>query len=75
MTGNYSEHFPHTAPPETREAPAHFVRNGLHYLITSGTTGYHPNPEVAFDENATKNMFINSSAMHMTKRSRELFLL
>ncbi|RHS80956.1 hypothetical protein DW928_05275 [Firmicutes bacterium AM43-11BH] len=44
VTGNYSEHFPHTAPPETREAPAHFVRKGMHYLITSGTTGYHPNP-------------------------------
>jgi len=42
--GEYSEHFPHTAPPEAREAPAHFIRNGLHYLITSGTTGYFPNP-------------------------------
>ncbi|MDO5422412.1 MAG: family 43 glycosylhydrolase [Eubacteriales bacterium] len=42
--GSYSEHFPHTAPPEAREAPAHFMRNGLHYLITSGTTGYFPNP-------------------------------
>lgn len=48
VSGAYSEHFPHTAPPEAREAPAHFVRNGNHYLITSGTTGYFPNPsEVA----------------------------
>ena len=46
--GEYSEHFPHTAPPEGREAPAHFERNGKHYIITSGTTGYFPNPsEVA----------------------------
>ena len=31
-----------------REAPAYFRRRGKHYLITSGTTGYHPNPsEVA----------------------------
>lgn len=45
--GMYSEHFPHTAPPYTREAPAHFERGGLHYLITSGTTGYHPNPSEA----------------------------
>ena len=30
------------------EAPAHFIRHGKHYLITSGTTGYLPNPsEVA----------------------------
>jgi hypothetical protein len=27
-----------------REAPAHFFRNGLHYLFTSGTTWYYPNP-------------------------------
>lgn len=45
--GDYSEHFPHTAPPDAREAPAHFVRNGFHYLLTSGTTGYHPNPSEA----------------------------
>lgn len=35
-------------PPLTREAPAHFIHNGKHYLITSGMTGYVPNPsEVA----------------------------
>lgn len=45
--GEYSSHFPHTAPPLAREAPAHFIRNGRHYLITSGTTGYHPNPSEA----------------------------
>lgn len=27
-----------------REGPALFVRNGLHYMITSGRTGYLPNP-------------------------------
>lgn len=45
--GMYTEHFPHKAPPAAREAPAHFMRKGLHYLITSGTTGYHPNPSEA----------------------------
>nr|WP_304971690.1 family 43 glycosylhydrolase [uncultured Schaedlerella sp.] len=45
--GTYTEHFPHTAPPQAREAPAHFIRNGLHYLITSGTTGYYSNPSEA----------------------------
>lgn len=45
-TGYYSEHFPSSGPPLTREAPAHFYRKGLHYLITSGTTGYHPNPSI-----------------------------
>ena len=30
-----------------REAPAHFLRKGKHYLLTSGTTGYLPNPSEA----------------------------
>lgn len=48
VTGYYSTHFPHVAPPDVREATAHFTRNGKHYLMTSGTTGYLPNPsEVA----------------------------
>ncbi|MFE2424366.1 hypothetical protein [Streptomyces hokutonensis] len=48
VTGYYSTHFPQPHPPYVREAPAYFTRNGLHYLITSGTTGYAPNPsEVA----------------------------
>lgn len=51
VAGEPSDHFLHVAPPEAREAPAHFVRNGKHYLITSGTTGYHPNPsEVAVSD-------------------------
>jgi len=48
VTGYYSTHFPLIQPPFVREATAHFMRNGKHYLITSGTTGYLPNPsEVA----------------------------
>lgn len=48
VTGYYSTHFPLGRPPFVREAPAHFTRNRLHYLITSGTTAYLPNPsEVA----------------------------
>lgn len=43
VTGEYSSHFPHPGPPFTREAPAHFERNGSHYLVTSGSTGYFPN--------------------------------
>ena len=48
VTGYYSTHFPHICPPYVREATAHFYRHGKHYLVTSGTTGYLPNPsEVA----------------------------
>lgn len=43
-TGVYSTHFENGYPPYVREAPAHFMRNRKHYLITSGTTGYYPNP-------------------------------
>jgi hypothetical protein len=42
--GTYSEHFVGIRPPFTREAPTHFVLGGRHYLFTSGTTGYVPNP-------------------------------
>lgn len=49
VSGYYSTHFPHPeGPPYVREATAHFYRKGKHYLLTSGTTGYLPNPsEVA----------------------------
>lgn len=51
VTGYYSTHFPHPYPPFVREATAHFVRNYKHYLLTSGTTGYLPNPsEVAIGD-------------------------
>ncbi len=44
VTGYYSTHFPKFHPPFVREAPAYFERKGIHYLVTSGSTGYHPNP-------------------------------
>lgn len=52
VTGYYSTHFPHhEGVPYVREATAHFMRKGKHYLITSGTTGYFPNPsEIAIGD-------------------------
>ena len=51
VTGYYSTHFPRLYPPYVREATAHFLRKGKHYLVTSGTTGYLPNPsEVAIGD-------------------------
>ena len=44
VTGYYSTHFPLGCPPWVREAPAYFSRRGKHYLLTSGTSGYFPNP-------------------------------
>lgn len=48
VSGYYSTHFPRVRTPFVREAPAHFYRKGKHYMFTSGTSGYDPNPsEVA----------------------------
>lgn len=44
VTGNYSSHFPHEQPPLAREAPCFFKRGSKYYILSSGTTGYCPNP-------------------------------
>lgn len=44
VTGYYSTHFPHKQPPQAREAPSFFKHDDRYFLLTSGTTGYHPNP-------------------------------
>ena len=43
VSGYYSTHFARLYPPYVREAPAYFRRGRMHYLFTSGTTGYFPN--------------------------------
>ena len=50
--GRFSEHFVGIRPPFTREAPTHFMWRGRHYMFTSGTTGYVPNPSkvAVFDD-------------------------
>jgi hypothetical protein len=51
VTGYYSTHFPHSGRSFVREATAHFKRSGKHYIVTSGTTWYLPNPtEVAIGD-------------------------
>ena len=44
VTDEYSVHYDNLLPPDTREAPTFFERGGRKYLITSGTSGYYPNP-------------------------------
>jgi hypothetical protein len=44
VNGVFSEHYQGRVPPLAREAPTFFSRGGLNYLLTSGTTGYAPNP-------------------------------
>lgn len=45
----WSTHLPEESPPTVREAPAYFTHGGRKFLLTSGTTGYYPNPTVAYD--------------------------
>lgn len=44
VTGVFSAHYQGLKPPFTREAPTYFNHSGHHYLLTSGTSGYVPNP-------------------------------
>ncbi len=43
-TGMYSLHFPQPGPPAAREAPVIVKKNYRYYMVSSGTTGYAPNP-------------------------------
>lgn len=46
VTGYYTTHLVRKGAAQ-REAPAYFHRHGNHYLLTSGRTGYFPNPTEA----------------------------
>jgi hypothetical protein len=46
-TGKYSKIYEGLYPPFIREGVTHLERNGKHYLLTSGMTGYIPNPSEA----------------------------
>ncbi len=56
-----------------REAPAHFARDGKHYLLTSGTTGYYPNPSEAAVSASYHGPFKVLGDLHPTDRSRTSF--
>lgn len=71
--GSYSEHFINAAPPEAREAPAHFERNGRHYLITSGTTGYFPNESEVSEAGNWHGPYEAAGNPHSGDRSRTSF--
>jgi hypothetical protein len=73
FSGYYSTHFPHAGPPYNREAPAYFHRRGKHYLATSGTTGYFPNPsEIAVAETYHGPWTVLGD-LHPSDRSRTSF--
>jgi hypothetical protein len=73
VTGYYSTHFPQPQPPFVREAPAHATRHGLHYLLTSGTTGYYPNPSEAAVARSYHGPFDVLGDLHPADSSRTSF--
>ncbi|WP_411699608.1 family 43 glycosylhydrolase [Conyzicola sp.] len=73
VTGYYSTHFPQPQPPFVREAPAYFRRNRKHYLLTSGTSGYYPNPSEAAVADSYHGPFTVLGNLHPTDASRTSF--
>ena len=73
FTGYYSTHFPRPGPPLVREAPAYFRRDHKHYLATSGTTGYFPNPSEIAVADTYHGPFAVQGDLHPTDRSRTSF--
>lgn len=49
ITKVIGEHVVEPYPPYVREAPAFFSHNDRLFLLTSGTTGYFPNPSIVYD--------------------------
>jgi hypothetical protein len=73
FSGYYSTHFPRPGPPSVREGPAYFRRGGRHYLATSGTTGYFPNPSEIAVADTFHGPFTVLGDLHPSDRSRTSF--
>jgi hypothetical protein len=69
----YSTHFPRPGPPAVREGPAYFKRDGRHYLATSGTTGYFPNPSEIALADTFHGPFTTLGNLHPNDTSRTSF--
>ncbi len=64
---------PRPYPPLVREAPAHFAKEGAHYLITSGTTGYFPNPSLLSTAERLFDAYTEVGNPHIGDESRTSF--
>ena len=71
--GKFSEHFVGLRPPFTREAPAHFFYQGRHYLFTSGTTGYVPNPSQVASFTDYHGEYTNLGCPHINDNFQDSF--
>jgi len=73
FSGYYSTHMHRHGPPEVRESPAYFYRQGVHYLATSGTTGYFPNPSEIASAPGFHGPWTTLGDLHPDDRSRTSF--
>lgn len=73
FTGHYSSHLPRPGPPSVREGLAYFWRDGRHYLASSGTTGYFPNPSEVAVAQGFHGPWTTLGDLHPTDRSRTSF--
>lgn len=73
FTGYYSTHFPKPGPPDTREGIAYFKRGRKHYLVSSGTTGYFPNPSQVAVGDSFHGPFTCLGDLHPSDRTRTSF--
>ena len=71
--GKFSEHFIGMRPPFTREAPSHFVHRGRHYMFTSGTTGYVPNPSKVAVFDSYHGEYTDLGCPHINDRWQDSF--
>jgi hypothetical protein len=73
VAGYYSTHFPRPGPPLVREGLAYFRRNHRHYMASSGTTGYFPNPSEIAVADTFHGPFTVLGDLHPADRSRTSF--
>ena len=71
--GKFSEHFIGLRPPYTREAPSHFLHRGRHYMFTSGTTGYVPNPSKVCVFDTYHGEYTDLGCPHINDRWQDSF--
>ncbi|WP_346860833.1 family 43 glycosylhydrolase [uncultured Draconibacterium sp.] len=64
VTDKFSVHFSGLLPPDTREAPTHFIANGKHFMYTSGTSGYSPNQSLISTFDDYHSNYINLGNPH-----------
>ena len=73
FTGYYSTHMPRPGPPSVREGTSYFRRGNKHYLATSGTTAYYPNPSEIAVADTFHGPFTTLGDLHAGDRSLTSF--